>query len=42
MKKIKDLCIQKEDAEKTLLKKRANKNFNNYLKAIDNELYSHL
>ena len=39
MKKIKDLYVQKEDGEKTVLKKRANKNFNNYLKAIDKELY---
>lgn len=41
-KKIKHLELQKEEAKKTHLKKRANKIFNNYLKTIDKELYSYL
>ena len=41
-KKIKYLQLQKEEQQKTELRKRSNKIFNNYLKAIDPELYMHL
>ena len=42
LRKIKYLKLQKEESEKTVLKKRSNKIFNNYLKVIDKELYMHL
>ncbi len=41
-KKIKHLQLQKEEQQKTELRKRSNKIFNNYLKVIDPELYMHL
>ncbi len=36
------LQLQKEEAQKTALKKRSNKIFNNYLKEIDRDLYGYL
>ncbi|MFS8159873.1 MAG: hypothetical protein ACMG6E_06620 [Candidatus Roizmanbacteria bacterium] len=41
-KKIKQLQLQREEQQKTELRKRSNKIFNNYLKLIDPELYMHL
>jgi hypothetical protein len=36
------MALQKEEAESTDLKKRANRIFNQGLKSIDPELHSHL
>jgi len=36
------LKLNHEDSEKTALRKRANKIFNNYLKEIDSDLYLHI
>jgi hypothetical protein len=40
--KQKLLELNQEDAQKTALKKRSNKIFNNYLKEIDSKLYYHI
>jgi TBC1 domain family protein 5 len=36
------LELNQEDAQKTALKKRSNKIFNNYLREIDPDLYKHI
>jgi hypothetical protein len=41
-KKLKLLQLQIEDSQKTALKKRSNKIFNNYLKEVDQTLYKHI
>jgi hypothetical protein len=42
IRKQKLLELNQEDAQRTALKKRSNKIFNNYLKEIDSEFYYHI